>query len=76
MTPYCPISLITDPEKDLSGCCERAAGLRQLDRIPRTLPPRTLPEGDFDVLQDETGAALNDSPNGEFIFDDFFHRRA
>lgn len=69
----CDLPIITDPEKDLSGCCKRAGGLNQLDRIHRTLPARTLPAGDFDVLQDETGAALLDDPAGEFIIDDFPH---
>lgn len=69
----CDLPVIADPEHDLSGHCERAGGLKQLDRIPRTLPTRPLPVGDFDVLQDETGAALLDDPAGEFIFDDFPH---
>lgn len=71
----CDLPIVHDPEKDLSGCCERASGLRQLDRIPRTLPARTLPAGDFDVLQDELGAALLDDPAGEFIFDDNPHNQ-
>lgn len=69
----CTLPVITDPEHDLSGPCERVSGLPQLDRIRRTLPTRPLPVGDFDVLQDETGAALLDDPAGEFIFDDFPH---
>lgn len=71
----CDLPVIHDPEKDLSGPCEHAGGLKQLDRIHRTLPARTLPEGDFDVLQDETGAALLDDPAGEFIIDDFPHNQ-
>lgn len=71
----CDLPIILDPEKDLSGECKKAAGLKQLDRIHRTLPGRTLPAGDFDVLQDETGAALLDDPAGEFIIDDFPHNQ-
>lgn len=71
----CNLPVIADPAHDFSGGCEKAAGLKQLDRIHRTLPGRTLPAGDFDVLQDETGAPLLDDPAGEFIYDDFPHNR-
>lgn len=61
--------------RDIDGECRKAAGLKQLDRIHRTLPGRTLPAGDADVLQDEAGAALLDDPAGDFIYDDFPHNQ-
>lgn len=70
----CDLPIIRDDEADLSGCCKKAAGLPQLDRIHRTLPGRTLPAGDFDVLQDETGAAFNDEIDNSFLIDDFPHQ--
>lgn len=74
MSTRCDLPIIHDPEKDLSGCCERAGGLKQLDRIHRTLPGRTLPEGDPDVLQDERGEAFNDETDNSFLYDDLRKR--
>lgn len=71
MSKPCDLPIIRDPEKDLSGCCKRPAGLRDLDRIPRTLPARRLPPGDEVVLQDEFGAAILDEITGRVIYDDW-----
>lgn len=65
----CDLPIIRDDEHDLSGCCKRPAGLRDLDRIPRTLPTRTRPAGDQDVLQAEDGAAILDEVTGRQIYD-------
>lgn len=65
----CDLPIILDPEKDLSGCCKRPAGLKDLDKVLRTLPTRTLPAGDSDVLQDEAGAAILDEVTGRQIYD-------
>jgi hypothetical protein len=67
----CKLPLILDTAHDLSGECRKAAGLKQLDRIHRTLPARTTPTSDPDVLQDEAGFAILDDPAGDFIYDDF-----
>lgn len=66
----CDLPIIRDEEHDLSGCCKRPAGVRDLDRIVRTLPTRTLPAGDPDVLQDEAGAPILDEVTGRQIYDD------
>lgn len=65
----CKLPIILDPEKDLSGCCKSPAGLKDLDKVLRTLPSRTLPAGDVDVLQDESGAAILDEVTGRQIYD-------
>lgn len=70
----CDLPVISDPERDLSGCCEKIAGVPQLDRIHRKLPTRTLPAGDPDVLQDEFGAAILDEVTGTQIYDDLRKR--
>lgn len=64
----CTYPVIKDP--DLSGPCVKTAGTPQLDRIHRTMPPRPLPAGDPDVLQDEFGAAILDEVTGTQIYDD------
>lgn len=66
----CDLPVILDPDKELSGCCQKIAGLPQLDRIHRTLPARPLPPGDAEVLQDEFGAAILDEVTGTQIYDD------
>lgn len=66
----CDLPVIRDEDHDLSGCCEKIAGVPQLDRIHRTLPARKIPPGDAEVLQDEFGAAILDEVTGTQIYDD------
>lgn len=60
---------ITDTE--LSNCCNpKPAGLKELHRIPRTLPVPSVDTSSEDVLQDESGFAVNDETTSGFIYDD------
>lgn len=61
--------LIKDGEGDFSGKCPRRAGLRDLDKIHRTLPPVILDNEDPEVLQDESGLAILDEQTDGFIYD-------
>jgi len=65
------IPRIHDPEHDLSGQCKRPAGIKQLDRVPRTLPPQVFQNNDVEVLQDEAGAPILDEVTGNYIYDTF-----
>jgi hypothetical protein len=65
------IPRIQDPQHELSGCCKKPAGLKQLDRIHRTLPPQVFNNEDIDVLQDEDGAAVLDETTSNYIYDTF-----
>ena len=62
---------IRDLDHDMSGRCRRPAGLKQLDRIHRTLPPQVFDNEDIDVLQDEDAAAVLDETTGNYIYDTF-----
>jgi hypothetical protein len=64
----CGYPIIRD--ENLSGPCIKPAGLPVLTKIHRTLPARTTPSGDVDVLQDEFGAAILDEVTGNQIYDD------
>lgn len=67
MIPTLP--LIRDAEGELSGPCPSRVGLRDLDKIHRTLPPVVLDNEDIEVLQDEDGFGVNDEQNNSFIID-------
>lgn len=60
--------LIKD-EGEFSGQCARRTGLRDLDKIHRILPPVILDNEDIEVLQDETGLAVNDEQTNSYIID-------
>jgi hypothetical protein len=68
----CDIPIIRD--ENLSGPCIKPKGLPVLELIHRTLPARTKPAGDVDVLQDEFGAAILDEVTGNQIYDDLKQR--
>jgi len=63
------IPRIHDGENDLSGHCTRPGGLKQLDRIHRTLPPQVFHNNDVEVLQDEAGAPMLDEVTNNYIYD-------
>lgn len=63
------IPKLIDPDGVFSGCCKKPAGLRDLDRIPRTLPTQVILNEDAEVLQDESGAPFNDETDNSFIYD-------
>jgi len=67
----CKLPVIVDPAHELSEPCRKSAGLKELDRIHRTLPNRPLPPGDPEVLQDEFGAPILDEITGGFIYDNW-----
>jgi hypothetical protein len=48
----------------------KPAGLKTLERIPRTLPARVINTFEEEVLQDEAGFAILDEESGGFIHDD------
>lgn len=70
----CTRPIIKDPEGDFSFPCPRRVGLKELDRIHRTLPGIKMDNEDQDVLQDEAGFAILDEITGGFIFDDLRKR--
>ena len=63
------IPRIQDPEHELSRCCRRPAGVKDLDRVPRRLPPWAIHNNDAEVLQDEAGAPILDETTGNYIYD-------
>lgn len=63
------IPRIQDPEHTLSRRCRPNGGLKDLDRIHRTLPPQVLQNNDVEVLQDEAGAPILDETTGGYIYD-------
>lgn len=65
----CTRPIIRETE-DFSFPCPRRVGLKELDRIRRTLPPLRADNEDAEVLQDEAGFAFNDEQTNTFIFDD------
>jgi hypothetical protein len=67
----CTRPIIKDPEGDFSFPCPRRVGLKELDRVHRTLPPVVLKNEDPEVLQDEVALAILDEITGNFIFDDW-----
>lgn len=66
----CSRPKIRDGEGDFSGDDCSRPGLKELHRIPRTLPRVPVPDADQDVLQDEAGFAILDEQTAGFIFDD------
>jgi hypothetical protein len=70
----CTRPTINDPEGDFSFPCPRRVGLKELDRIHRTLPAIVLKNEDLDVLQDEAAFAILDEITGGYIFDDLKKR--
>ena len=63
--------VIRDPNHELGNCgCPPAAGIKRLDKVPRTLPRRTPSTACEEVLQDEAGFAILDEVTGSFIHDD------
>jgi len=67
----CERPIIKDPEGDFSFPLPRRVGLKELDRVHRTLPPPSLKNEDAEVLQDEVAFAILDEITGNFIFDDW-----
>lgn len=61
--------IIKDCEGDFSGKCCPAGGLKELHRIPRTLPGRRLLNEDPEVLQDEAAEPILDETTNSFIYD-------
>lgn len=70
MSKDCTRPIIRDTDGDFSGCCKKAAGLKELDQIPRTLRGLSVPSFDQDVLQDEAGFGIRDEQTNTFLFDD------
>jgi hypothetical protein len=68
----CSGPIIRDPNHEFtSPCClPKPAGLKTLEKIPRTLPRRNVDTSTEDVLQDEDGFAILDEETGSFIHDD------
>lgn len=65
------LPVIRDLNHEFSGpCCPKPAGIKTLDRVPRTLPVRVINTACEPVLQDEAGFALLDEETGSFIHDD------
>jgi hypothetical protein len=60
--------VIRDP--NLGDCCPPAAGMKRLDKVPRTLSRRRNNTACEEVLQDEAGFAILDEATGSFIHDD------
>lgn len=61
--------LIRDGAGDFSGKCPDRVGLKDLDRIHRTLPTFQTDNEDLEVLQDEDGFAVLDEQTAGFIID-------
>lgn len=61
--------IIKDPDGDFSGKCRPAGGLKELHRIHRTLPGRSLLNEDPEVLQDEAAEPILDETTNSFIYD-------
>jgi hypothetical protein len=65
------LPIIRDPSHDFSGtCCPKPAGIKRLDKVPRTLPVRVINTACEPVLQDEAGFAILDEETASFIHDD------
>lgn len=62
--------LIRDTAGDFSSPCPRRVGLKDLDKIHRTLPAFQTDNNDPEVLQDEDGLAILDEQTAGFIYDD------
>jgi len=61
--------LIKDTEGDFSGRCRKRVGIRDLDKIHRTLPEFQTENDDEEVLQDEDGLAILDEQTAGYIYD-------
>jgi hypothetical protein len=62
--------VIRDPNHELGDCCRpKAAGIKRLDKVPRTLPRRTFSTACEEVLQDEAGFAILNEADASFIHD-------
>jgi len=66
----CRNPIIRDPNGTFSGNCNRPAGIKRLDKVPRTLPRRVINTACESVLQDEAGFAILNEADGSFIHDD------
>jgi len=67
----CNNPVIRDPNHEFSNRgCPKPAGIKTLERIPRTLPVRVINTACEPVLQDEAGFAILDEETGSFIHDD------
>ena len=63
------LPVIRDSDGDFSGKCQPGGSLKDLHRIPRTLPVRRLLNEDPEVLQDEAGEPILDEITNSFIYD-------
>ena len=62
--------LIRDSAGDFSSTCPARVGLKELDKIHRTLPAFQTDNEDLEVLQDEDGLGVRDEQTDSFIIDD------
>jgi hypothetical protein len=63
--------IIRDENQEVSeSCCPPKAGIKELHRVPRTLPPRRLHNSDPEVLQDEAAIPILDEITDGYIYDD------
>lgn len=53
-----------------SDCCPRPGGLKELHKIPRTLPKVLVQNPPTDFLQDEDSFPILDEETANLIFDD------
>jgi hypothetical protein len=65
----CRNPVIRDPNHEFTNDCAKPAGLKRLDKIPRTLPRRHIDTRCEPVLQDEAGFAILDEVDGSAIHD-------
>ena len=63
------LPIINDSELS-SDCCPRPAGLKELHKIPRSLPRPTINTSSEEILQDEAGLGVRDEITNNFIYDD------
>lgn len=66
----CNRPLIRDTDGEFSADGLRRPFQKDIELVPRRLPPPLPPPGDQEVLQAEDGFALLDESTGNFIFDD------
>lgn len=62
--------LIKDSAGDFSGTCPGRVGVKDLDKVHRTLPVFQTDNEDEEVLQDENGLSILDEQTAGFIYDD------
>jgi hypothetical protein len=61
---------IINDENLSSNCCPRPAGLKELHKIPRSLPRPHVDTSSEEILQDEAGLGVRDEITNNFIYDD------